>query len=50
MDPAAIFVLGMLLVAIVFGPKYGAESRPAFKNPNVKARPTAVRSDWRSRL
>ena len=33
------FVLAMLVIAIVFGPKYGAEDRPAFKDPNVKPRP-----------
>jgi hypothetical protein len=38
----------MLLIAVVLGPKYGAESRPGFKNPNVKPRPNAVASDWRS--
>ena len=38
MDPVAIFVVAMLLIAIVLGPKYGAEDRPAFKDPNVKPR------------
>ena len=33
------FVLAMLVIAIVLGPKYGAEDRPAFKDPNVKPRP-----------
>ena len=39
MDPVAWFVLAMLLIAIVLGPNYGAEDRPAFKDPNVKPRP-----------
>jgi hypothetical protein len=48
MDPIAIFITGMLLIAVLFGPKYGAESRPGFKDPDIKPRPNSVPSDWRS--
>jgi len=52
MDPIAIFVVGMLLIAIVLGPKYGAEDRPAFKDPNVKPSPVVGPmpvGEWRKR-
>ena len=41
MDAAAIiiFVVVPLVIAIVLGPKYGAEDRPAFRRPDEKPRP-----------
>lgn len=47
------FVLAMLVIAIVFGPKYGAEDRPAFKDPNVKPAPmvSPMRvGEWKRRV
>jgi hypothetical protein len=53
MDPAiAIFVAGLLWIAIVLGPKFGAEDRPAFKDPNVNPRPMVSSmkpADWERR-
>ena len=53
MEPAVIFLVAMLLIAIVLGPKYGAEDRPAFKHPDVKPRAVVGSNDvgsWRPRL
>ena len=53
MEPVVIFVAAMLLIAIVLGPKYGAEDRPAFKDPNIKPRAMVSPSDvseWRRRI
>ena len=53
MDPVVIFVWAMLLIAIVFGPKYGAEDRPAFKDPNKKPRSMVGSNavgEWRPRI
>ncbi len=39
MDPAIIIFVGVpTLLAIVFGPLFGAEDRPAFKWPDRKPR------------
>jgi hypothetical protein len=35
----AIFFLVFFFVAIVLGPIFGAESRPGFQDPRVKAKP-----------
>jgi hypothetical protein len=48
MEPHMWFVLALLVIAIVFGPKYGAESRQGYKDVNVKPRPNSGPSDWRS--
>ena len=48
-----IFVGAMVLLAVLFGPKYGAEDRPAFKDPNVKPRPMVSPMDvskWKRRI
>ncbi len=48
MDPV-IFLLAAMLAAIVFGPIFGAESRPGFLRPDRKPRPFAGSmrpSDW----
>ena len=53
MDPVALFIVGLLLIAILLGPKYGAEDRPGFKDLRVKPRPVVGsmrRSDWRRRF
>jgi hypothetical protein len=53
MEPVMWFVLAMLLIAIVLGPKYGAEDRPAFKDPNIKPRAVVGSNDvgeWRPRI
>jgi hypothetical protein len=48
MDPA-LLLLVLMLVAIVLGPIFGAESRPGFLRPDRKPRPMvgSMRpSDW----
>lgn len=48
-----IFVAVLLLIAIVLGPKYGAEDRPAFKDPNAKPRGMVSSNavgEWRPRI
>ena len=40
MDPV-IFLLAAMLAAIVFGPIFGAESRPGFLRPDRKPHPFA---------
>jgi hypothetical protein len=38
MDPLFFFLIAMLTASIVLGPIFGAESRPAFRRPDRKAR------------
>jgi hypothetical protein len=38
MEPYFIFLITTLLATIVLGPIFGAESRPAFRRPDRKAR------------
>jgi hypothetical protein len=48
MDPV-IFLVVSMLVAIVFGPIFGAESRRGFARPDRKVRPMVSSmppSDW----
>jgi hypothetical protein len=49
MEPALYVLIALLLSSIVFGPIFGAESRPAFLRPHRKPRPMmgALRpSEW----
>jgi hypothetical protein len=49
MDPLFIFMIASLLATIVFGPIFGAESRPGFLRPDRKPRPmvsTMRSSEW----
>ena len=48
-----IFIVALLLISIVLGPKYGAEDRPAFKNPDAKPRAMVGSNavgEWRPRI
>jgi hypothetical protein len=49
MEPFFIFLAAALLVTIVLGPIFGAESRPGFLRPDRKLRPmigTLRPSEW----
>jgi hypothetical protein len=49
MEPFFFVLIALLLFTIVFGPIFGAESRPGFRRPDRKPRPMmgALRpSDW----
>jgi hypothetical protein len=49
MDPYFIFLAAAVVASIVFGPVFGAESRPGFRRPDRKLRPmlSSMRpSDW----
>jgi hypothetical protein len=49
MEPAFYILIALLLYSIVFGPIFGAESRPGFLRPRRKPRPmmgTLRPSEW----
>ena len=49
-ETMAIILMGVLLFVVIFGSLFGADSRPAWRNPNSKPRFRMVgsmrRKDW----